>query len=89
MHQNNEQLVLLVEGSQQLGSASELVPPNGQGLAAASRPTGTAFKLESGPKIAPILARSGRLQPVVRRRRTLFTFDADKLSLFFSKNYLR
>jgi hypothetical protein len=29
MHQNNEQLVLLVEGSQQLGSASELVPPNG------------------------------------------------------------
>lgn len=40
---------------------------NGQGLAAAARPSGTALIVESGVKIAPILARSGRLQPIVRR----------------------
>ena len=54
--------------TQSLIAITDKLAPNGQGLAAASRPNGTAFKAESGVKIAPILARSGRLQPIVRRR---------------------
>jgi hypothetical protein len=57
-------------------------PPNGQGLAAASRPRGTASKVESSVKIAGILAQSGRLQPVVGlRQRALLHWNAENCAI--------
>lgn len=47
-------------------------PPNGQGLAAASRPNCIAFKLESSVKITPISrAEGGRLEHGVGRQSDL------------------
>ena len=49
--------------------------PNGQGLAAASRLSRAAVRVESGVKIAPTLARSGRLQPLLARVQLVFWLE--------------